>query len=82
MKRFARSSKPWWERFEGKDQLAAFLAEAEKIPNLTVIDLCMSNIDRYDLSFYMDLTHLNETGARKFTRELREELVRRGLLEN
>lgn len=75
-------SKPWWERFEGKDQLAAFLTEAETIPNLTVIDLCTPNIDRYDLSFYMDLTHLNETGARKFTRELREELVRRGLLEN
>lgn len=75
-------SKPWWERFEDKARLLEFLSEAEKIPNLTVIDLCTPNIGRYDLSFYMDLTHLNETGARKFTRELREELVRRGLLEN
>lgn len=73
-------SKPWWERFEGKDDLAAFLKEISMIPNLIVLDMCSKNIERYDLSFYMDLTHLNETGARQFTRELRQELERRAIL--
>lgn len=74
-------SKPWWERFEGKESLAAFLEEASKIPNLDVIDMCSTNIELYDLSYYMDLTHLNEKGARRFTKELRDELVNRGLMK-
>ena len=57
-----------------------FLKEASRIENVKVIDMCTTNIVRYDLSYFMDLTHLNEAGARKFTRELKQRLVEMGLL--
>lgn len=73
-------SPPWWERFSGKAELSAFLVEASKIKNVAVLDMCSSNINKYDLSCFMDLTHLNENGARRFSRELKAALERKGIL--
>ena len=73
-------SLPWWERFTGKEELRAFLTEASKIPNVTVLDMCSSNVREYDLSWFMDLTHLNEKGARRFSRELKNALENKGIL--
>ena len=71
---------PWWDRFGGAEKMREFLKEASKLDNVKVIDMCSTNIEKYDLSYFMDLTHLNETGARKFTRELKQRLVEMGLL--
>lgn len=71
---------PWWDRFGGAEKMREFLNEASKFDNVKVIDMCSTNIDKYDLSYFMDLTHLNETGARKFTLELKQRLVEMGLL--
>lgn len=71
---------PWWDRFGGAEKMREFLKEASRIENVKVIDMCTTNIVRYDLSYFMDLTHLNEAGARKFTRELKQRLVEMGLL--
>ena len=71
---------PWWDRFGGAEKMREFLKEASKLDNVKVVDMCSMNIDKYDLSYFMDLTHLNETGARKFTRELKQRLVEMGLL--
>ena len=71
---------PWWNRFGGAEKMREFLKEASKLDNVKVIDMCSTNIDKYDLSYFMDLTHLNETGARKFTGELKQRLEAMGLL--
>ena len=71
---------PWWNRFGGAEKMREFLKEASKLDNVKVIDMCSTNIDKYDLSYFMDLTHLNETGARKFTGELKQRLEVMGLL--
>lgn len=73
-------SPPWWDRFTGKEELMVFLAEISKISNVTVLDMCSSNITEYDLSWFMDLTHLSEKGARRFSQELKNALVGKGLL--
>ena len=71
---------PWWNRFGGAEKMREFLKEASKLDNVKLIDMCSTNIDKYDLSYFMDLTHLNETGARKFTGELKQRLEAMGLL--
>lgn len=71
---------PWWNRFGGAEKMREFLKEASKLDNVKVIDMCSTNIDKYDLSYFMDLTYLNETGARKFTGELTQRLEVMGLL--
>ena len=71
---------PWWERFEDKAELQSFLANLAQMPNVMVLDMCSTNIDRYDLSYFMDLTHLNENGARRFTKELKSALKTHGLM--
>lgn len=73
-------SSPWWEQFAGKAELSAFLTDASKIQNAIVIDMCSSRIGEYDLSCFMDLTHLNEKGARLFSRELKVALESKGIL--
>lgn len=73
-------SPPWWERFTGKEELSAFLTEVGQIQNVTVLDMCSSSISEYDLSWFMDLTHLNEKGARRFSRELKKVLASKGIL--
>lgn len=71
---------PWWDRYEGEEKLHEFLCEASTLNNVRVIDMCSTNIDKYDLSYFMDLTHLNEAGAHRFTRELKQKLEEMGLL--
>lgn len=73
-------SPPWWEKFADADKFHRFLQEIAKFNNVKVIDMCSTNIDNYDMSYFVDLTHLNERGARKFTRELRQKLLDLGLL--
>lgn len=71
-------SKPWYARWKGQTQLAALLARLRSFPNTLVLDLCTPNIDSYGLDEFMDLTHLNEKGARRFSKELKAELDKLG----
>lgn len=67
-------SKPWYERWEDQGKLSELLTRLASFPNTTVIDMCTPNIDSYDLAEFMDLTHLNEKGARRFSREMKDRL--------
>ena len=68
-------AKPWYDRWNGQGDLADLLVRLSRYPNTYVIDLCTPNIGAYDLEMFMDLTHLNEKGARRFSKELKEKLA-------
>lgn len=70
-------SAPWLERFLGLEELEAFKTWLEGFANVYVIDFLQ---DEYPLSDFMDLTHLNENGARRFSRELKARLEALSLL--
>lgn len=67
-------SAPWWARFNGKEDLAELERWLEGFPQCRVFD-AQKELPQYELSEFMDLTHLNEHGARRFTRELRAALA-------
>lgn len=72
-------SKPWYDRWHGQDQLTKLIAKLKTFPNTCVIDLCTHNVDSYDLDDFMDLTHLNEKGARRVSKELKQKLIDLGV---
>jgi len=74
-------AEPWWERFTGKEELIELEHWLSKFQRVHVIDHMMLGA-HYDLSEFMDLTHLNEHGARRFTRELKDKLTSMGLISN
>ena len=60
-------SKPWRDSFDGAEHLHALETWLESFPRVHVFDY--SNL--FDgLDMFMDSTHLNETGARIFSRDL------------
>lgn len=72
-------AEPWWDRFEGKEELLKLEQWLSQFAHVHVIDH-MTLGAHYDLSEFMDLTHLNEHGARRFTNELRIKLADMKLL--
>lgn len=70
---------PWQEKFTGERRLAEIEAWLRGFPHVHVIGYAETR-DGYGLQDFMDLTHLNESGARRFSRELKERLSSRGLL--
>lgn len=64
---------PWWERFEGKAELLELEQYLSGYSNVQVLDFTDSAYG-FDLPEFMDLTHLNEQGARRFSRLLKERL--------
>lgn len=67
----------WAELYTGEAELSAFLGWLETLPNQVVINLYALP---YGEALFMDPTHLNLEGAKRFTRALREELRRRPTL--
>ena len=72
-------AKPWWDRFTGHAELAELEQWLSGFPHVHVIEHTGTS-DGYELSEFMDLTHLNEKGARRFTRELKTQLKSIGLM--
>ena len=74
-------AKPWYDKFassaEDIEGLAKLVAKLNTFPNTKAIDLMTPHLNDYDLDMFMDLTHLNETGARRFTKELSERYLNR-----
>lgn len=64
---------PWLDRFEGKEELREFERYLANYPNVQVLDFTDAAYG-FDLPEFMDLTHLNEQGARRFSRLLKERL--------
>ena len=73
-------AKPWWDKFTGHAELSELEEWLGRFPHVYVINHGSTSND-YDLSEFMDLTYLNEDGARRFTRELKALLQSRGLLQ-
>lgn len=71
-------AEPWQKRFSGRKELMALENWLRTFSRVRVLDF-MEAPHRYELSEFMDLTHLNESGARRFSRELKECLVSLGL---
>ena len=72
-------AQPWWNAFSGKDKLRSFEKWLKTFEHVTVLD--HDDISAgYELNEFMDLTHLNESGARRFTQTLRTRLEKIGLL--
>ena len=72
-------AKPWWDRFTGHAELAELEQWLRSFPHVHVIEHTGTS-EGYELSEFMDLTHLNEKGARRFTRELKAQLRSMGLM--
>ena len=72
-------AKPWWNLYSGKAELKKLESWLGAFPRVHVLDY-VSERDDYGLDEFMDLTHLNERGARRFSRELRIALQDLGLL--
>ena len=72
-------AKPWWDRFTGQKELAELENWLSSFPHVHVIGFAETS-QGYELSEFMDLTHLNETGARRFSRELKARLASFGLM--
>lgn len=71
-------AKPWWEKFTGKNDLIQLEKWLGSFKHVHVIDH-MSLGGDYNLDEFMDLTHLNEHGAQRFTNELKQRLKELGL---
>lgn len=65
-------SKRFMELFEGRDELERFMKELAALDNVCVVNLFGD--DRFTDADFVDTTHLNIDGARKFTRSLIESL--------
>ena len=63
----------WRENFIGLPQLHAFIERLNAYPNNCVIDLYTTTTD-YTEADFADATHLNVSGATKFTKQLKEAL--------
>lgn len=72
-------AEPWQERFKGAEKLAAFEEWLRGFPHVHVIGYSETS-KGYGMEEFMDLTHLNESGARRFSRALRERLASLGVL--
>lgn len=71
-------SPAWYELF-GSEQsningLANLVARLKSFPNVQVIDIMTDARDRFPQSTFFDPTHLNESGARQFSEELKARL--------
>ena len=66
-------SPPWWEKFEGKKELDDLKRRLAAFPHVHVLDYTDAGYG-FGLSEFMDLTHLNETGARRFSKLLKDRL--------
>ena len=66
-------AKPWWERFTGHKELSNLEEWLRRFPHVHVLGFTETS-QGYELSEFMDLTHLNEIGARRFSRSLKERL--------
>ena len=73
------TAKPWWDKFTGHAELSELEQWLRSFPHVHVIDHAGTS-NGYALSEFMDLTHLNEKGARRFTKELKTLLIDLGLL--
>ena len=73
-------ARPWVERFTGVENLVELEEWLSRFPHVHVIGFANTS-EGYELSEFMDLTHLNEKGARRFSREIRERLVSLGLMQ-
>lgn len=72
-------AKPWWNFFTGKEQLLELQQWLAKFDHVHVFDNLTAN-SSYELTEFMDLTHLNEKGARRFSKELKKWLIDNRLL--
>ena len=72
-------AKPWWERFTGHNELSELEEWLRSFPHVHVLGFKETS-QGYELSEFMDMTHLNETGARRFSKELKDRLVSLGPL--
>ena len=72
-------AKPWWDLFTGHAELLELEQWLRSFPHVHVIEHTGTS-DGYELLEFMDLTHLNEKGARRFTRELKSHLQSIGLM--
>ena len=67
-------TKFWYEKFaadrSNPDGLAELLTRLRAYPNTRVIDLMTPNVGVYSNAEFFDPTHLNEHGARRFSKEL------------
>ncbi len=66
---------PWLERFKGMGELKKIKDWLSSFPHVRVLDFTDPSYG-FGLSEFMDLTHLNEKGARRFTALLREQLTK------
>ncbi|MBQ9693278.1 MAG: hypothetical protein IJV69_00785 [Kiritimatiellae bacterium] len=62
-------SKAWIETFTGEPQLINFLNRQKQHSNVYTLNFCSSN-SCWDNEFFRDPTHLNLTGAKRFTIEV------------
>lgn len=69
----------WWAQFEGGGEFDRLKARLRDFQHVHVIDWRELGVN-FDLSDFLDPTHLNERGARKFTRALKCVSVDCGLL--
>ena len=67
-------SPPWWEKFAGKKELDDLKRRLASFPHVHVLDYTGAEYG-FDLPKFMDLTHLNEAGARRFSRLLKDRLT-------
>ncbi len=72
-------SLPWLERFDGLQELESLKDWLSSFEGVKVLDFSSSG--EYPLPDFMDLTHLNESGARKFSRSLASALKWLGYCE-
>lgn len=61
----APCSKRFMELFEGRDEFKRFMKELDSMPNVCVVNMFGDN--RFTDADFVDTTHLNIEGARKFT---------------
>lgn len=69
----------WKSKFKGEQLLKSFLAKQGSYPNVYVFDF-YSTLN-YSNDLFMDLTHLNQKGADKFTNDLIKSLRENSKLE-
>lgn len=72
-------AKPWWDKFTGQEALLSLENWLRLFPHVHVIGFAEAS-QGYELSEFMDLTHLNESGARHFSQALKDRLKLLGLL--
>ena len=68
------------ERFSGHKELKKLKDWLQEFPHVNVLDFFDSS-EGYGLNEFMDLTHLNESGARRFSKRLRNELQSLGFAD-